>query len=302
MYNFTTDKRECTIMSNDVRAYSLGTDSHSGLEFRLQYMPHFFEDKKAKPFECHIHNFYQIIWFRHGHGIHRVDYKDYPVSDNTLFFLAPGQLHSFDGPNDYDGIIIQFNASFMVDEESSESVFLKYNVFNAYGSSPYYKVTKEEAQRLMLLVGEMNREYALTAAFAHKDYMQYLIRMFLIRVQRAGERQEPEKLYVTSLPNRVFVHFRQLVEQNFRKVHTVKEYAQMLNVSARSLNDYVRQSVHRTPLQLINDRICLEAKRQIQHSPLRINQIAYDLGFEDPSYFVKFFKRQTHHRPTDYRE
>lgn len=301
--NFTIPKREYTIsMNNEVTSYSLGTDTHSGLEFRLQFMPQFFKEHGTGPMTCHTHNYYQIIWFRRGHGYHRVDYEDYPVSDNTLFFLAPGQLHNFDGANDYKGIIIQFNASFMADEETKESIFLKYNVFNAFGSAPYYKVTEEEAERLLNLVNEMNREYSLTAAFAHKDYMQYLIRIFLIRVMRTGERAEPEKLYVTSTANLMFVRFRQLLEQNFRRVHTVKEYAQMLNVSTRSLTEYVKKSVHRTPLELINERICLEAKRQIQHSTLRINQIGYDLGFDDPSYFVKFFKRQTKHKPTDFRE
>jgi AraC-like DNA-binding protein len=288
-------------MSNNVISYSLDPDRSTGLEFRMQFMPRFFIDKGQGPYECHMHNYYQIIWFRHGHGYHVVDYNRYPVSDNMLFFLAPGQLHSFDGANDYEGFIIQFNESFMADEETSESIFLKYNVFNAYGSSPYYKVTEEEAERLLVLVNEMNREYSLRNAFAHKDYMQYLIRMFLIRVMRSGERAEPEKLYVTSTANLYFVRFRQLVEQHFRQVHTVKEYAQMLNVSTRSLTEYVKQSVHRTPLELINERICLEAKRQIQYSTLRINQISDNLGFSDSSYFVKFFKRHTHCKPTDFR-
>lgn len=288
-------------MNTRVTAYSLAKDSHSGLEFRLQFMPRFFEENPSGPYHVHLHNYYQIIWFRHGHGFHNVDYKDYPVSDNTLFFIAPGQLHHFDGSNNYEGIIIQFNASFMADEESFENVFLKYNIFNSYGSTPYYKITDGEAQRLMTLVNEMNREYSLTAAFAHKEYMQYLIRMFLIRVMRSGERPEQEKLYVTSPANRMYIRFCQLVEQNFKRVHTVKEYAQMMNVSPRSLTEYVKQSVHHTPLEIINERICVEAKRQILYSSDRISEIGYDLGFEDPSYFVKFFKRQTHHKPTEYR-
>ena len=285
----------------DVRTYTIAENTHSGLELELQFMPRFFANNRPGPMMPHAHEFYQIIWFRRGHGVHHVDFTDYPVTDNTIFFIAPGQVHAFDGPNDYEGVIIHFNASFMADEESSESVFLKYDVFNAYDSLPYCKITNEEADRLMLLVNEMNREYSLSGAFAHKDYMQYLVRLFLIRVQRSGERREVPKLYVSSIANRTFVRFRQLLEQNFHSVHTVQEYADMLNISARTLTKYVSQSAHRSPLQIINERIVLEAKRQIQHSTLSIKEVAYQLGFEDPSYFVKFFKRLTGKMPKDFR-
>ncbi len=285
----------------DLDTYTIEENRHSGLELELHFMPKFFHENGCGSMPPHIHEFYQIIWFRHGQGTHRVDFVDHPVTDNTIFFIAPGQIHAFDGNEQFEGVVILFNASFLVSEESSESIFLKYNVFNAYDSLPYYKVSKEEATRLMLLVNEMNREYSLTGAFAHRDYMQYLVRLFLIRVQRCGERKEIPPLYVSSVANRTFVRFRQLLEQNFRHTHTVQEYADLLNISSRTLTKYVGQSTHHSPLQMINDRIILEAKRLLLHSPMSIKEIGFHLGFEDPSYFVKFFKRLTGQMPGEFR-
>ncbi len=284
-----------------VDSFKIEENSHSGLELELHFMPKFFHENGCGSMPPHVHEFYQILWSRRGSGSHRIDFVDYPITDNTLFFIAPGQIHAFDGNEDCSGVIILFNASFLVDEQTSESIFLKYNVFNAYDSLPYYNVSADEAERLMLLVNEMNREYALTGAFAHKDYMQYLLRLFLIRVQRSGERHNIPKLYVQSVANRTFVRFRQLLEQNFRRVHTVKEYADLLHVSSRTLTKYVDESAHSSPLRIINDRIVLEAKRQLQHTALSVKQISYELGFEDPSYFVKFFKRITGRMPSDFR-
>lgn len=284
-----------------VASYSIQENVHSGLELELHFMPKFFHENGCGSMPPHIHEFYQIIWYRRGRGTHRVDFVDYPFTDNTIFFVAPGQIHAFDGNEDCEGVIILFNANFLADEESSESIFLKYNVFNAYDSLPYYKISDSEAERLMPLVNEMNREYSLTDAFAHKDYMQYLLRLFLIRVQRCGERKETEKLHFYSIANRTFVRFRQLLEKNFREVHTVQDYANLLNISARTLTKYVNLSAHCSPLQIINDRIVLEAKRQLQHTALNIKEIGYGLGFEDPSYFVKFFKRLTGMMPTEFR-
>lgn len=287
-------------MKGAVKTYSIDPNAPSGLELELLSMPQFFAEH-PNALEAHAHAFYKIIWFQHASGVHSVDFVDYPVSDNTIFFIAPGQVHQFDGSTTNCGVAIHFNASFMSDEASSESIFLKYDLFGAYDSMPYYKVSPSEAQHLMTLVDEMKSEFALSNAFAHREYMQYLVRMFLIRVQRNGERSPKTKLNVCSVANRTFVRFRQLLEQNFRSVHTVGAYADMLHISSRTLSKYVDESAHISPLQLINDRIALEAKRQLQHSTLSIKEIGYNLGFEDPPYFVKFFKRMTGTIPNEFR-
>lgn len=232
----------------EVKNYTITTDGPSGLEFELHLMPQFFNSAVCLE-QSHTHTYYQIIWFRRGYGIHQVDFVDYPVDDNTLFFIAPGQVHSFHGSRDCEGVIIRFNASFMADEQSSESIFLKYDIFNAYDSLPYYKITDAESDHLYILVQAMRIELSLNSAFAHKDYMQYLVRLFLIRVQRAGTRRAVQKLSVSCVAHRSFVRFRQL-----------------------------------------------------QHSTLSIKEIGYQLGFEDPSYFVKFFKRMTGQMPKEFRK
>ncbi len=288
-------------MKDGIKTYSIGKSITSGLELELQYMPSFFDNRGSDPLQPHAHKFYQIIWFKRGHGLHYVDFTAYPVSDNTLFFIAPNQIHTFDGANDYEGVIIQFNADFLSDEQSSESIFLKYNVFNAYDALPYYKVSNDEAERLDALVRDMQRELSLVGAFAHSDYMQSLVRLFLIRMQRSGERKDHSTLYVTSNAHCTFVRFRQLIEQHFRMKHTVGEYANMLHISTRTLTNYVSQCCCQSPLQMINERIVLEAKRMLQHSPMSIKEIAHTLGFNDPSYFVKLFKRLAGEMPSTFR-
>ena len=68
----------------DVKSYSITENVHSGLELELQFMPRFFMENPGA-LTPHIHEFYQIIWFRRGHGVHHVDFIDYPVSDDTIF-------------------------------------------------------------------------------------------------------------------------------------------------------------------------------------------------------------------------
>ena len=287
---------------NVFKSYQLDPDPHGSIKFQLQEMPKFFADNGRGPKEPHIHTFYQIIWFRRGHGSHFVDFKEYPVTDNTLFFLSPGQVHYFEENDDFEGYVIHFNEDFMSDEGSSENVFLKYNLFNAFDAVPYYNMTEADTERLEYIVSEMKAELEHETAVAHGDALKYLIPLFLIHVQRLGIRGTGIPLCINNSSNRTFVRFRQMLEHHYRDIHTVKEYASMLNVSTKTLTNCVYEGSHSTPLRLINERIVLEAKRQLMHSSLKVKEIAYFLGFEDPSYFIKFFKRHTGCLPAELRE
>lgn len=277
-------------------------DSVSQMQFEMTELSRLFAENGSHPYEAHIHSFYQIIWFRKGTGVHYVDFKEYPVADNTMFFISPGQIHYFETGRQVEGVVIHFNESFLSDEGSSENVFLKYNVFNAFDASPYYLIRRENAGKLALLVNEMEEETRNEGLFAHSDLLKYLIKMLLIYVQRTGERGHGLPLCINNAANRTFVRFRQSLEHHYRSMHTVKEYAAHLNVSTKTLTNCVYESSHSTPLTLINDRIVLEAKRQLLHSSLKVKEIAFQLGFEDPSYFIKFFKRYVGSLPAEFRE
>lgn len=277
-------------------------DSVSQMQFEMTELSRLFAENGSHPYEAHIHSFYQIIWFRKGTGVHYVDFKEYPVADNTMFFISPGQIHYFETGRQVEGVVIHFNESFLSDEGSSENVFLKYNVFNAFDASPYYLIRRENAGKLALLVNEMEEETRNEGLFAHSDLLKYLIKMLLIYVQRTGERGHGLPLCINNAANRTFVRFRQSLEHHYRSMHTVKEYAAHLNVSTKTLTNCVYESSHSTPLALINDRIVLEAKRQLLHSSLKVKEIAFQLGFEDPSYFIKFFKRCVGCLPAEFRE
>ena len=138
--------------------YDLETGTPDEIQFEIMEMPHFFCENGEAPKQAHIHGFYQIIWFQQGIGTHYVDFKEYPITDNTLFFISPGQIHYFDESNNFKGIIIHFNESFLSDEGSSENVFLKYNVFNAFDTVPYYEVKSDDTPRLEYIVKEMQLE------------------------------------------------------------------------------------------------------------------------------------------------
>lgn len=250
----------------------------------------------------HVHACYHIIWFSEGEGTHEVDFHKHSFNGGTLFFLSPGQIHAFIKGSSEEGTVIRFCEQFLSDESSIESVFLKYDLFNAFESLPFLSIDDENRRSLEYMLTSMRHELTNPGAFAHKDYLRHLLHLFLITIQRCGNNNAEKRLCINCKPDRLFVQFRQQLEHHFRQKHTVQEYSDLLNVSSKTLTRSVSDVAKTTPLKMINARIALEARRLLQYSDMKIKEIGYDLGFDDPSNFVKFFKRQTGNMPTHYRE
>lgn len=283
--------------------YDMVCDNPSGVGFELYTMPEFFAQLRGMETDVpHLHGFYEIIWFQEGSGVHYVDFTEYPVCPGAVFFISPGQIHSFDASHDQKGVVLKICAELLNDANSDESVYLRYNVFNAFDHLPYCKVAEGEQQGLMGIVEQMRCELQQEGSLGHKDYLRALVRMFIIRVQRSNTASGTQLLDPLRPSHKAFLEFRQLLEQHYASVHTVKEYATMLHITPKTLTQYVTECSAHTPLEIINNRVALEAKRLLRYSVLSIKEIAFRLGFEDPSYFVKFFKRLAGQSPADYRE
>ena len=282
--------------------YNMVCNAPKGAELSIDYMPAFFEHDEMDNDSPHVHTFYEIIWFREGGGTHTVDFKEYPIEKDTLFFLAPGQVHFFDHAVEHKGILIKFCTDFLKEEHTDEDIYIKYNLFNAFDSQPYCIISEDTAQRLLFVLRKLEEEQANENLIGHVDMLRSLTKIFLILIHRHCEKNNDNALNETKTSHRLFVQFRKALEQHYMRMHTVKEYADYLNVSAKTLSNSVLECAGKTPLSFINDRITLEAKRLVRFSNMMIKEIADYLGFDDPSYFVKFFKRQTGSLPSSFRE
>jgi AraC-like DNA-binding protein len=114
----------------------------------------------------------------------------------------------------------------------------------------------------------------------------------------------PENNYGRKMPFRSDLtrRFKSSVEKNFMSVKSVNKYARLLNISSGHLNDMVHQDTGRTASEIIHERIILEAKRLLYRSEKSVKEIAFAIGYDDPSYFVKFFKVRAGITPDQFRK
>jgi len=283
-----------------IQHYHLHKDSPEKLQFEIYSLRDYLKRHAEHTQKSHVHSFYQIIWFMSGKGKHRVDFNSYDVGDNTIFFVSKGQIHCFD-ESEYEGCIIHFNESFIADDRNYINIFLKHNIFHSFEKEPLFRIKPQDSKELLNIVTQMQGEMWTPNQFAHSEYLKVLLNLFLIVVQRFGIRKDCNGLTLNNACHVLFVNFRQLLETNYRKIHTVTDYAAKLNVSTKTLTNCVKEISRQTPLEIINERLVLEAKRLLAYSEKTVNQIGFELGFEDPSYFVKFFKRLTKLSPGEFR-
>ena len=272
------------------------------MEIQIKHIPDCLVDMEAMESRLHSHDFFFFLWFWHGSGRHQIDFNDEEVSPNKVFVISSGQLHQFKDLESPEGIIIQFDEGFFSEMDDNLDSIIKYSVFNAFHLPPYYIIDSETGERLKGIAAEMNREKSDVEKFAHDNYIYSLVKMFLIIIIREGLRTDNKPIYNNSAAYQYFINFRKALDNNYRRYHTVQQYATALRMSSKTLTQRVIQYSGQSPLQLINNKLIVEAQRMLKSKPMLIKEIAYELGFDDASYFVKFFKRQTGLLPSEFKE
>ena len=267
--------------------YDMVCDNPSGVGMELYRMPEFFQQLKGVETDTmHLHGFYEIIWFQKGSGTHYVDFNQYAIAPGTIIFISPGQIHSFDTKHDQEGYVLKICAE----------------LFDDFVSLSCVTVQDKDSAALEMLIGAMQEELKKEDSLGHREALHALVKLFVIMVRRSYAEINPSAPNPHKVSYKAFLNFRKLIEENYCRMHTVKDYAALLNVSSKTLTLYVNECSKYSPLELINNRIILEAKRLLRYSVLSVKEIAFRLGFEDPSYFAKFFKRLVKQSPADYRE
>lgn len=291
--------------TNIIDEYHLNRHQPDKPQFALYDLNTHIRENQCQVIKPHIHSFYQVIWFKKGMGKHAVDFKEYDVFDNAIFFVAPNQVHYFDDNTDYEGILLHFNEQFLVQDQSPMEFFLNYNLFNNPYQQPSCCIGTGIDDLLEMYISQMKQELENEETFGKALILKNYLQSFFVQIQR--RKNEFEKSIDHQLPildeKRIqLVKFLNLIDEHYREGYSIAEYARLLHISSRSLSDLTQQQLNKTPSQMIQERIILEAQRLLLYSEFNINQVGYGLGFNDPSYFVKYFKKYTGVSPSEFKK
>jgi AraC family transcriptional regulator, transcriptional activator of pobA len=246
----------------------------------------------------HKHDSYLLLHIQSGSGSHTIDFTTYEVKPNCVFFLTPGQVHAWQLTDDTQGTLLFFTPEFYQSGMSPEDL-RSYPFFRAWQYPPVLYTTAPALVPVQRLITAILQEYA-TAQPLQSNALRAYLHLLLIQLTRLypvapalpGSSSWPFQLYLLET----------LVEEHYRQHRPVSFYANELHLSAKHLNDLCRQNLGKSTTHLLQERLVLEAKRLLIHSPhLNIAQIAQILGFEDNSYFSRFFKKEVGLTPEQFR-
>ena len=243
--------------------------------------------------DIHKHTFYEILWTEKGISKQTIDYKEYEVLPNSLFFISPNQVHQFEEWKPLTGGTILFTEDFFLLNYNNKDKLFELSFLDNFYVNSCIQLSKsnfaEIKQTIDLIYNEQKRTDKSQAI------TQSLLHMLLLQVQRcidtATDKPVSKKYLI------LFKQFKSLLDKHFAENKTTSFFAQQLHITAHHLNLITKEVTGKTASEVIRARSILEAKRLLTYTDKTVSEIAFDLNYTDSSYFAKTFKAETNQSP-----
>ncbi len=241
---------------------------------------------------------YSIYWIKEGKGTYNIDFESYSFDGNVLFFLSPGQVFAVDSEKIKEAYKITFIRDFYCIQTHDKEVSCNGVLFNNIYETPFVKPTETDINKLEFIINSLIEEFK-NKETAQYDMLQAYLKQFIV----LSVRIKKEDFQLKEDPQtKLLKDFSLLVELNFKKEHSVTYYAERLGLSPKSITKHFHKNGIASPSDQIKNRLLLEAKRQLVYTDDSVKQIAYDLGFNDPAYFTRFFTKLTQKSPLQFKK
>lgn len=242
---------------------------------------------------------YTVIFIPEGNGVYHADFGTFKFEAPVLLFSTPLQLIYVDDCTSVKCARLQFHSDFYCIEYHRKEVACNGLLFNNIYLDPIVKLTAKEAGVFELLIDNIQEEFDLEEASETvlRAYLQlFLAKSSSIKLNAiAGQLDKPEK-------DDQMERFRQLLDEHFLTLHKPSDYASLMAMTTDNLSKRCGRYFRKTPSEMIQERLVLEAKKELHLTRQSIKEIAYKLKFQDEFYFSRFFKKVTQVSPQAFRD
>ncbi|MEP1446295.1 MAG: helix-turn-helix domain-containing protein [Paraglaciecola sp.] len=228
----------------------------------------------------------QIIAVFDGQWTVDLDDKHYELQGNWLVLIPAGVVHGFHFASNTQGFVLSLNDSLLAGQSDTNTSELSALVWKPQALE--FK-NPQQIQRFCSYIKLLKHE--LTAdEVAQNLAVNHLVQLILVTVLRQ-QRLQAMTLSNDSRESDILLKFRALIEQHYQQHLAVKDYAQHLHISISKLNRLCQTLLNDSPKAIIHQRLLIEAKRRLIYTKQSVEEIAEGLGFSDPAYFSRFFKK-----------
>jgi AraC family transcriptional activator of pobA len=248
---------------------------------------------------AHRHTFYHLVLFTQGAGSHTIDFESFKVKRYQVYFMIPGQVHSWNFEGFTDGYIINFSSAFFQTFLLTPAYPENFSFFSGDLNDAVIDLPESLQPRIFSLFEEIIKEWESKEA-QNTDMLRLLILQVFILINRLNT--SPGNKGPASYNHTVLKNFQKLIEEHFIKLKLPKDYADLLYITPNHLNAVCKDILGMQAGEVIRKRTLLEAKRLLINPQLNIAEIALKLNFSDNSYFTKFFKKTEGITPEEFRK
>lgn len=238
---------------------------------------------------------YKIVWCKENSTKISVDGYEINLSKDQVIFCTPLNVIKID--ESIQGVIsFVFNKEFYCIQTHDEEVSCNGLLF--FGSSqPQIVFLEQKEKKLFNMIFDFFEEELKTKDPFQGEMLRTLLKRLLILSTRMVK-ENVQKSNLSNVQIDLIRRYNLLVEEHFHKMHQVKDYADLLFKSPKTLSNLFKKYGEKSPLTIIHERILLEAKRLLLYSSKTNEEIAYSLGYKDAGHFSKFFKNNEGLSPT----
>jgi AraC family transcriptional regulator, transcriptional activator of pobA len=245
-------------------------------------------------------SYFDITFFVKAGFTHHLNTEAFAIANHSLHLITPGQAEYFetDTMNRPTGFGIYFFPEFLFFNISQQALenelpFLK----PAHQNTLFFSAAQSlELQQLFKrMLSEQDN-----ATDNYAILRQYLLLLLYKIKQFSQNYSQQQKLIISNTAN-ITSKFEKTLKDNYLRITNIEAYAKALKVSMRQLNNAIYLETGKTPKQLLQDTILLEAKLLIAHSEMSISEIAFHFNFHDVPHFTHFFKKRTGFSPKSFK-
>jgi AraC-like DNA-binding protein len=270
-----------------------GSSSFQSISLRRLSFPETFRPPRTPCFSVYL--------LEKGRGQVQVDQAPHGYHGPALLFLGPYQRCVFSPKTATAGVLLHFHANFFCVETHHHAVGCDGVLFNEVYEVPVVGLSEENFADFAKLVGWMRMELD-DSGMAQAEVLISSLKLLLIKATRLKvQQQSPDGSLGEGRPE-VLRKFREVLETAYQREHRPSEYARQLGISSKTLANLVRKHFHKTPSELIRDRVMKHAKWQLLHTLKPVKQVAFEVGFDDEFYFSRLFKHSFGCSPLFFRE
>lgn len=258
------------------------------------------ESLTPSPEKPHRVDFYVLIYIISGSGVHFIDFKPYQFDNGSIILVSKGQVHAFNFNRVKDGVLIFFTDAFLSKHLIHSDMLSLHKLYNYHLHHPVMTPDASDGEGFRSVIAELDREYRMPDDFAREELLRLLLKVFLLKMERLTQTLIPAKINPEYIL--LFSTFKNHLDRHVRETRNASDYARMMGISYKHLNDICKRVTGHTAKRFIDTYVILEIKRYLATTGYSVKELAYELGFDETTNFIKYFLKHTKTTPARFRQ